>query len=56
MTVDTTFSQLVDMGIDPTIAREAAIRYQDNADAAVDWCFGSGSQVRAKRRRRGMQP
>ena len=45
MSVDeATFSQLVDMGIDPPLARAAAIRFS-TAEAAINWCFGEGANV-----------
>ncbi|WVR05535.1 hypothetical protein IAU60_002553 [Kwoniella sp. DSM 27419] len=36
-----TFNALKDMGIDPVLAREAALRYH-NIEPAVNWCFGDG--------------
>lgn len=43
---DGTFRSLVEMGIDSTLARAAAARFS-SADAAVNWCFGEGANVRS---------
>nr|XP_019050735.1 hypothetical protein I302_01176 [Kwoniella bestiolae CBS 10118]OCF29665.1 hypothetical protein I302_01176 [Kwoniella bestiolae CBS 10118] len=37
-----TFNSLKEMGIDPTIAREAASRFH-SVEPAVNWCFGDGA-------------
>jgi hypothetical protein len=39
-----TYDALVSMGITENHARAAAKRYQQ-ADAAVEWCFGAGADV-----------
>ena len=45
MSVDQgTLQLLVDMGIEPGLARAAAQRFT-NGDAAVNWCFGEGANV-----------
>jgi hypothetical protein len=45
MTVDdNVFGTLTDMGINPTLARAAAARFQ-HSEAAVEWCFGVGADV-----------
>jgi len=41
---DNVFRSLVDMGIGPTLARAAAVRFT-HPDAAVNWCFGDGANV-----------
>lgn len=38
------FDQLIEFGIEPVLAREAAKRYH-TVEAAADWCFGSGANV-----------
>jgi hypothetical protein len=43
---DAVFTSLLDMGIDPPLARAAAVRFT-HADAAVNWCFGAGMNVSA---------
>jgi hypothetical protein len=40
-----TYQTLIDIGIDADKAREAAKRYDDRVEAAVDWCFGPGAEV-----------
>lgn len=46
MSVDSaTYSALLDMGIEPPVARKAATMYT-KVDAAVEWCFGPGLEVR----------
>jgi hypothetical protein len=40
-----TYDLLLSMGIDGALAREAAKRYDDRVEAAVEWCFGSGIDV-----------
>ena len=39
-----TLTTLIEMGIDPPLARAAAQRFE-NGDAAVNWCFGDGANV-----------
>lgn len=39
-----TLQALTEMGIEPDLARAAAKRFE-NADAAVNWCFGEGANV-----------
>jgi hypothetical protein len=38
------FDQLIEFGIEPVLAKEAAKRYH-TVEAAADWCFGSGANV-----------
>jgi hypothetical protein len=40
-----TYHSLLDFGIEPALAKEASKRYVSNVEAAVDWCFGTGSNV-----------
>lgn len=40
-----TLQALIEMGIHAPLARAAAQRFE-NADAAVNWCFGDGANVR----------
>jgi len=45
MTVDgSTFTALIDMGIEPFLARAAANRFH-TVEPAVNWCFGEGMDV-----------
>jgi hypothetical protein len=37
-------SALIDMGVEPARAHEAALRYQ-SVDAAINWVFGDGETV-----------
>jgi hypothetical protein len=41
-----TYNSLVAFDIDPVLALEASNRYADNIEAAADWCFGAGQDVR----------
>lgn len=45
MSVDeNVFRSLMDMGIEPVLARAAAVRFT-HSEAAVNWCFGDGANV-----------
>lgn len=46
MSRDETYQTLLAFGIDHTLAHEAANRYLNKVEAAADWCFGAGSDVR----------
>lgn len=45
---DAILKQLQEMGIEWNLARAAAQRYH-SVDAAVNWCFGPGADVRPYR-------
>ena len=43
---EVTYISLVDMGIEPNLARAAATRFH-SVEPAVNWCFGDGMSVRS---------